>query len=243
MSIVFVVTRNKQHVVKAIVDKDEFVIGRSPRCDLQLSDDQKRVSREHAVIRQRGADYELNDRGSRNGTRVNGEPVAEPVVLSDGDQLDIGPYELRVHVGDSALAAVPDDAGETVFMDEKSLRGRKGRPGKRQPKRRTPSGTRITLKALDGPLAGTQFRDPGEDVLIGRGDECAIVLPDDSVSKQHARVRRTPDGWAIQNLSQSNGTFVEGRRIEELTLASGQKVRIGTTTFMFSEADPGNAAG
>jgi tetratricopeptide (TPR) repeat protein len=136
------------------------------------------------------------------------------------------------------MAAVPDDAGETVFMDEKKLRGRAGRSKKGEPKRRAPSGTRITLKALDGPLGGTQFRDPGEDVTIGRGDGCAVVLPDDSVSKQHARLQRTPDGWCIKNLSQSNGTFVEGRRIDDMVLASGQKIRIGTTTCQFTETDP-----
>jgi ABC-type multidrug transport system fused ATPase/permease subunit len=70
-----------------------FVIGRAPGSDLVL--DEGRVSREHAVITTADGRARLRDAGSRNGTRVNGEPITE-AELRDGDRIGIGRWELVV---------------------------------------------------------------------------------------------------------------------------------------------------
>jgi hypothetical protein len=62
-------------------------IGRLPECDVTLDD--PAVSRRHARILSDGIDYTLEDLGSTNGLRLNGQPVSR-AVLRDGDQLDFG---------------------------------------------------------------------------------------------------------------------------------------------------------
>jgi len=66
----------------------EAVIGRSRRADVHLVDDG--VSRVHAIIRQDGDRLVIEDRGSRNGTFVNGEPVVGRAPLQDGDKIQVG---------------------------------------------------------------------------------------------------------------------------------------------------------
>lgn len=71
------------------VSKDVTVFGRSEECDVPLSGNPN-ISRRHAQIERRGAEYFLEDLGSSNGTTVNGQPVAEPVRLNPGDLITLG---------------------------------------------------------------------------------------------------------------------------------------------------------
>jgi hypothetical protein len=68
-------------------------LGRSRQCDIVLSDGN--VSREHAEIRPRGADWVLTDLGSTNGSSVNGRPLNGPQTLTAGDELSLGGFEIR----------------------------------------------------------------------------------------------------------------------------------------------------
>ena len=69
--------------------RDRVVIGRSPRSDIVLDADGQ-VSRTHAVLDRIAGRWILRDAGSRNGTRVNGEPVHGPLRLRAGDEIRIG---------------------------------------------------------------------------------------------------------------------------------------------------------
>ena len=69
------------------IEKDLFEIGRRSSHDLHLGGGD--VSRDHAQIERRGGRFTLRDRGSRCGTFVNGEPVAERV-LEHGDRIHVG---------------------------------------------------------------------------------------------------------------------------------------------------------
>jgi len=92
--------------------------------------------------------------------------------------------------------------------------------------------------AREGALAGQRFELEG-DRTIGR-EGADITLDDDQVSRTHARVTVTGATVAIEDLGSTNGTFVNGTRIEAATtLAPGDTVRIGTTTFALeAEAEP-----
>jgi pSer/pThr/pTyr-binding forkhead associated (FHA) protein len=67
-------------------------IGRDESCGLVLADDS--VSRRHAVVRTDREGYVLEDLGSRNGTRVDGEPVTK-ALITPGDRIEIGSVLLR----------------------------------------------------------------------------------------------------------------------------------------------------
>lgn len=77
------------------LDHFPFRIGRRPGSDLVLPD--PRVSRDHAVVEASGAAYCLRDLGSRNGTIINGQPVAE-ADLRDGDRIAIGGFEVIARI-------------------------------------------------------------------------------------------------------------------------------------------------
>jgi pSer/pThr/pTyr-binding forkhead associated (FHA) protein/tetratricopeptide (TPR) repeat protein len=66
---------------------DRFVIGRSPECDVVLPD--QLVSRQHAVIENRGGDWYIVDQQSGNGTFLNDKRISEEP-LYDGDEVHIG---------------------------------------------------------------------------------------------------------------------------------------------------------
>ncbi len=71
------------------IEKDEFIIGRSPESDVLLDD--ITVSRKHALLKKDGNDYRLLDAGSLNGSYLNGN-IIEEAILSNGDRIQIGKY-------------------------------------------------------------------------------------------------------------------------------------------------------
>ncbi|MCK5566928.1 MAG: FHA domain-containing protein [Actinomycetia bacterium] len=74
---------------KFFIEKDEFLIGRSPESDVLLDD--ITVSRKHAILRKDADNYRLTDAGSLNGSYLNGN-IVEEAVLSNGDRIQIGKY-------------------------------------------------------------------------------------------------------------------------------------------------------
>jgi hypothetical protein len=68
--------------------------------------------------------------------------------------------------------------------------------------------------------------------LIGRSSKANLPIPDPSVSSQHARLRYAGGNWYLQDQS-SNGTFVNGKKVEATLLASGDQIKIGEKTFVF----------
>ncbi len=70
----------------------EVVLGRSPDCQITIED--PLVSRRHAVIRVTEEGALIEDSGSRNGVRLNGQPLKNPTFLRDGDRIRIGTQEL-----------------------------------------------------------------------------------------------------------------------------------------------------
>ncbi|MGZ3675527.1 MAG: PrsW family glutamic-type intramembrane protease [Ktedonobacterales bacterium] len=80
-------------------------------------------------------------------------------------------------------------------------------------------------------------------VQIGRLEGNDIVLTDLLASRYHAAIRWTPQGYEIEDLGSSNGTYVQGRPISgRVLLAPGQTIRIGSSEFVFNELRmPGQA--
>ena len=88
------------------------VCGRDPGADLVL--DHPTVSRRHARFTIAGADVDLLDLNSANGTFVNGRPLDQrPYRLADGDQIRLGHLQLRIFVAPAEEATTPTDDGGT----------------------------------------------------------------------------------------------------------------------------------
>ena len=89
-----------------------------------------------------------------------------------------------------------------------------------------------------GPRKGERVLVKVPIVNIGRADYNDIVLDDESVSSQHAKLTRREGLWILVDLGSTNGTMVDGERIEEDTpLAPGCFVRFGDVQLVFEPTD------
>jgi hypothetical protein len=84
------------------VTREQCLVGRDPTCEVVLADGS--VSRKHARIERRGADWAVIDQGSANGTFVDSQRVAE-VVLRSGQELRFGALSYRVEIEGAASTA------------------------------------------------------------------------------------------------------------------------------------------
>jgi signal transduction histidine kinase/pSer/pThr/pTyr-binding forkhead associated (FHA) protein len=90
-----------------------------------------------------------------------------------------------------------------------------------------------TLLVIHGSEPGKRFTVDRPTVRVGRDSSNDIRLLDHEVSRQHAELRESDGGYDIIDLNSSNGTFVNGRRITEARLNSGDRLQIGQTAFLF----------
>ncbi len=70
-------------------------------------------------------------------------------------------------------------------------------------------------------------------VTVGRAAECAVTLTDTSVSRRHAELRPTNEGWVVVDLGSTNGTRVNGVTISERTLKDGDLITVGDVQLRF----------
>src|SRR5438552_2862150 len=64
-----------------------------------------------------------------------------------------------------------------------------------------------------GPNMGLRYALGETVVLIGRGEDCAVSVPDNSVSRRHARIEQGPGGYYVYDLQSTNGTFVNDKPV------------------------------
>lgn len=74
------------------IDGGRTTMGRSVNNDLQIVD--RRMSRTHAEVFEQGGAYYVRDLGSKNGTLLNGSPVTLPILLNEGDVIQVGDSEV-----------------------------------------------------------------------------------------------------------------------------------------------------
>ena len=88
------------------------------------------------------------------------------------------------------------------------------------------------LVITSGAKEGLEIDLPDELLTIGRANESGLVIRDDYTSTHHARLLLWNDGWVIQDLDSTNGTFLDGIRVIVPTqVPLNTPVKIGTTSF------------
>jgi DNA-binding winged helix-turn-helix (wHTH) protein len=172
------------------LESERFTIGRSPDCELCIPD--RQVSRHHARIRKSIEGFVLEDLKSKNGTHLNGVLITEPVMLQDGDVIQIAVAMRLIYVGTEAT--IP------LAMDVKQMGLGK--------LRLDPQAHRIWIgqEEIDPPLSPPQYRliallYENPDRIVSREEIVEKVWPDsrgEGVSEQaiDALVRRLRDRLA-----------------------------------------------
>jgi ABC transport system ATP-binding/permease protein len=238
----------------------ELKIGRQDGNDLVLSEGG--VSRQHARLFMEGGKVLLEDLGSSNGTYVDGERVAEPVMLTPQSQVALGDYELKLK-GGGRTASGPRKAVRTGAAPALGTEGGAPRstrampsikparpPGSQLAKRERPApgpaaepSAGPVLRGLTGPWANMLYPVQGK-LLVGRMPPAAVLLEDDSISRKHAEVERNARGAVIlRDLGSANGTLLNGERIgqEPLELNPGDIIQFGMVEMVYETEDVANA--
>src|SRR3954462_7556758 len=88
---------------------------------------------------------------------------------------------------------------------------------------------RFALRFISGKYQGGEYPlAEGQEIVIGRSSELDMVLVEEMVSRKHARIALTDGTINIEDLGSTNGTFVNGEKVQQGTLREGDRVLIGT---------------
>jgi transcriptional regulator with GAF, ATPase, and Fis domain len=85
----------------------------------------------------------------------------------------------------------------------------------------------IVLTVLSGGARGTTRNMSGSTLRVGKAPDNDLVLPDDTVSRHHCELTRTADGIIVKDLNSTNGTKVNGARVQQATFPPGTVVKVG----------------
>lgn len=95
--------------------------------------------------------------------------------------------------------------------------------------------TRPTLQIVGGEGEGTVFSLEQKTTVIGRGEDCDIVINHPLVSRHHAKIVRVGPSYYIHDLQSTNGTMVNSQRIDQHVLQPEDEIQIGVTLMLFQQ--------
>ncbi len=88
---------------------------------------------------------------------------------------------------------------------------------------------RFALRFISGKYQGGEYPlAEGQEIVIGRSSELDMVLVEEMVSRKHARIALSDGTISIEDMGSTNGTFVNGEKVQQGTLREGDRVLIGT---------------
>lgn len=250
-----------------VVTGASLLIGRDAGCDVVITG--KAVSRRHAEIMVTPKGYLLVDSSTNgsfvNGQRIQGQQLlARGDVIQCGDNEFRFYADAAAAPAAPAPAATPaaapppatkparpaaapvkpatppaqrPAAAGAEYRLSNTLHGVPGaRPGAAPV---SAAGALAHIVVRNGPLKGRRFAIRVPVVNVGRAEYNDIVLPDDSVSTQHAKIQRREGIWVVVDLGSTNGTLVDGARVtaDEVPLAPGALLRFGDVQAIFEPTD------
>lgn len=91
----------------------------------------------------------------------------------------------------------------------------------------------ITLVVKEPGQADRVFQQDGQTLVIGRAEDSDLVLPNISVSRQHASITASPDGAQLEDLFSENGIMVNGIQAKKQSLQPGDTFQVGRYSIVF----------
>ena len=198
------------------LEESILTLGRAASNSVVVDDTQ--VSNHHAQLEIKDDNVILSDLGSQNGTFVNGERIMAPRKLTSWDVFSLNDVSFQlIPTGNqeyrpfshnplaSKISPVKKIDGWALKADSESLPSQ--------------SYSIATIRSFASEIFPIEGR-----VIVGREPLEGISLPFAKVSREHAELYEEHGNLYIRDLGSTNGTFVNGVRIQELQLKSGDEV-------------------
>ncbi|MBC8066359.1 MAG: FHA domain-containing protein [Chlorobia bacterium] len=234
-----------------VLDSGQNFIGRGESCQIPLFGDANVMPNHACIVRQGPGQFLIADGGSPIGTYLNGQRVQQ-APLFHGAVITVGSFNLEFLLKNQRAPVRGPEAypGQAYQLGGQGYGGQPvpPQPGvaatpqyptaqpqypASQPTTQmapAPAPTVITLTALDGPLSGQRF-PISSPMELGREQSAIPMSFDSQVSRRHAQLIPDSMGLTVTDLNSTNGTFVNGQRVQSQTVRSGDLVKIGATTF------------
>lgn len=182
-------------------------IGRDKTNSLVINDEG--VSVFHAELRQEDGKLYIWDSGSVNGTFLNGEKITGKRETKAGDVIRFHLIDVQIVDPSKGPAVLP----EAVKRDLDK-----------------PAAPLWQIKAMTGTTSGKMHQIDGTKV-VGRDPGCDVMVTGAHVSRRHAEFSLRSGQLWVKDLGSSNGTFVNGKRNDEVALKNGDEVKFDAMTF------------
>jgi ABC transport system ATP-binding/permease protein len=200
-------------VVPLPPSREEITIGRKEGNTIRLIE--QNISRNHARLVKSQTGYFIEDRGSYNGIKVNGDRITGRRFLKENDQIALGDYRLFLKI----------DKEKEVKATQQEI--------KAVPQETLKQTLRPKLCLISGPLAGKTFTIQQDEILLGRTDENDIILTHPSISRNHAKISLQNGIYNIVDLGSANGVRVNGEEYGKTDLKPGDKIDLGHVRLRF----------
>jgi pSer/pThr/pTyr-binding forkhead associated (FHA) protein len=215
----------EERAIELADDTNEVRIGRRP--DLELPLPYPALSGLHARLVRIDDRWQIEDLGSTNGTRVDGERLVprQPRPIAPGAQIKVGQITLVFDGTVGAIAGAERTAtiARRLVSDLFSASSDMATP---------------SLSVVGGVPARPPLRLDATDrrYVAGRGETCDLQLASEEISREHVEIFRLWDGVVVNDLGSKNGVRVnEVLILERRRLRDGDLIQIGPATLRLSD--------
>lgn len=99
------------------------------------------------------------------------------------------------------------------------------------------NGERARLRVMSGPDMGAVFVIVGSPVMIGRGEDCDVMITDLKASRKHAQILNDGFGWKLKDMGSANGVLWNGAAVKLQEIRAQDTIAIGDTQMQFLTSD------
>ena len=195
----------------------KYTFGTNHDCDCILT--HAGVEPVHAQIVVVGEAVSLVRKCESGVISVNGADITQEKLLSIGDKIALGEATFTViDLKKESAQAKAQTAENTALRPAINPQDAKGIAS-------------WNLRPLNTTLTSVSFYSLQGTMLLGRSKECDISIPATHLSRKHAKFSVLAGNLTVEDLGSSNGTFVNGARVERVKLTHGDEVSFDTLRF------------
>jgi pSer/pThr/pTyr-binding forkhead associated (FHA) protein len=149
---------------------------------------------------------------------VNGRQATGDVPIKPGDLVLFAKIGARVVAAERSPQAAKPAPATQAGEDDGRTKIRMALP-------------RFVLRGVSGSTFGKTYPLFGT-MTVGRAADCDISIPGEEISRKHAKLQVQVDGIQVEDLGSSNGTFINGKRVQSGLAKGGDELRLDTVRFM-----------